>query len=310
MTEAAPRRRGLLVYNPRAGSRDRRAAMRDVVARAARAGLTLLPLETERREHATELVRTRLDEGADIVVVGGGDGTLAEVCAASDALGARGTPIALLPTGTTNVIAREYGLGRTAEDAERHILSPRTRPLAVFRASAAGAERASVLAVGVGFDARVMARTVPLLKRLFGRTGIGWTATIEWLRYEFPGIGIEGIDEAGHPFSREATFAVATNTKRYGGDPILSPHADPGSPLLELVLFQGRGKGPLLRFYGRLSRGKAAHLDMPGVERLAVRELTARSLAGYELEVHVDGDGAGATPVTVRPAGSVRLVVP
>jgi diacylglycerol kinase (ATP) len=300
------RRRGLLVYNPKAGSRDRRARMTAVIERAAKAGLTLVPLETERRGHATELVRAHVGEAPDLVAVGGGDGTLAEVAAASDVLDAHGTPIALLPTGTTNVIAREYRIGRDVESAEQHLFSTKTRPLAVFRA----AGRASVLSVGVGFDARVMGRAVPLLKRLFGRTGIGWTATIEWLRYEFPEIAIEGVDAEGRPFTREATFAIAANTKRYGGEPVVSPWADPERPFLELVLFTGRGKGRLIRFYGRLSRGKAEHLEMPGVERLSVRELTARSLAGYELEVHVDGDAAGVTPLTVAPAGSVRLVVP
>jgi len=309
-----PPRKGLLVYNPRAGSRDRREAMRAAVATAARAGLALLPLETERRGHATELVEAHIAEGPDLVAVGGGDGTLAEVAAAAETLDRHSTPIALLPTGTTNVIAREYGIGRSLAEAEKHLLSRRTRPLSVFRAwsgpPGASASRASVLSVGVGFDARVMSRAVPLLKRLFGRTGIGWTATVEWLRYEFPEIAVEGLDPEGRPFSAEATFAVATNTKRYGGEPILSPFADPESPLLELVLFSARGRWPLIRFYGRLSRGRAEHLEMAGVERRRVSEVTARSLAGYELEVHVDGDAAGTTPVSVRPAGRIRLVVP
>jgi hypothetical protein len=44
---------------------------------------------------------------------------------------------------------------------------------------------------------------------------------------------------------------------------------------------------------------------------MAVREFTARSKAGYELEVQVDGDAAGKTPATMGPAvGSVRIVVP
>jgi diacylglycerol kinase (ATP) len=277
-----------------------------VVARAAAAGLSLLALPTERRGHATELVRTRLRDAPDLVVVVGGDGTLAEVAAAADLLDETGTPIALLPAGTTNVIAREYGIGRTIPEAERHLHSTVTRPLAVW--SAAG--RASVLSVGLGFDARVMSRAVPILKRLFGRTGIGWTATIEWLRYEFPAIAVEGIDAEGRPFAREATFAVATNTKRYGGDPILSPFIDPEAAVLDLVLFTSRSRGALIRFYGRLSRGRAQHLTMAGVERITVRELSARSLAGYELEAHVDGDAGGTTPLTVRPAGFVRIVVP
>jgi hypothetical protein len=47
------------------------------------------------------------------------------------------------------------------------------------------------------------------------------------------------------------------------------------------------------------------------VERLPARRLTIRSLAGYEVEVQVDGEGCGTTPVSVGPAiGQVQVVVP
>jgi diacylglycerol kinase family enzyme len=66
-----------------------------------------------------------------------------------------------------------------------------------------------------------------------------------------------------------------------------------------------------MHFYHHLSGGKAAHLADEGVSRMAVRSFTARSLAGYPLEVQVDGDAAGTTPVTVGPAeGRVGILVP
>ena len=44
---------------------------------------------------------------------------------------------------------------------------------------------------------------------------------------------------------------------------------------------------------------------------MAVRSFTARSHAGYEVEVQVDGDAAGTTPVTVGPVqGHVEILVP
>lgn len=299
-----PRGRGLLVYNPKAGNRERRGEMVALMRRLETAGLSLLNLPTERAGHATDLVARFLSEGPDVVVVCGGDGTIAEV---ARALEGKTTPIAVLPGGTTNVLAREYGLGRTIAEAERHLVSEKTRPLATW--SAAG--RTSLIGTGVGFDGRVMTYTVPWLKRLFGRAGIGWTATREWLKYEFPAIGVEGLDAAGAPFERRATFVLSANTKRYGGDPVLSPDADPETDLLDLVLFTSTSRSALLRFYHLLSKGKAEHLGVEGVERLAVRSFTARSLAGYELEVQVDGDAAGTTPIAVGPAtGTVRIVVP
>jgi diacylglycerol kinase (ATP) len=296
-------RRGILVYNPKAGGAARRIDVDGVVARAAARGLVLEAIPTERPRHATELVATRLGPALDLVAVAGGDGTLGE---AAEALLAGTVPIAILPAGTTNVVAREYGVADPAI-AEEALFSGRTRPLSVFHA----AGRACVIGAGVGFDARVMTHTVPVLKRLFGRAGIGWTATLEWLTYEFPPIEVEGVDAGGAPFRREATFVVSANTSRYGGDPILSPHADPADDLLELVLFTSRSRRTLMHFYHHLSGGKAAHLSDEGVSRMAVRSFTARSKAGYEVEVQIDGDGAGTTPVTVGPAaGHVSILVP
>ena len=297
-------KRGLLVYNPHAGGRDRRGDIERVVQRAAARGLVLTQLPTERPRHATELVAQHLVEAPDLVVVCGGDGTLGE---AAEALIGTGTPLAILPAGTTNVVAREYGVGTDLLAAEAHLLSRKSRPLMTWHV----AGRVSLIGAGVGFDARVMGNTVPILKRLFGRTGIGYTATLEWLKYEFPPIGVSGIDAEGRSFEREATFVLSANTRRYGGDPILSPHADPESDLLELVFFTSRSRADLMSFYHRLSGGRAEHLRGNGVSRMAVRQFTARSLAGYEIEVQVDGDASGTTPVTMGPSiGSVSIVVP
>jgi len=296
-------RRGILVYNPKAGGAARGIDVAGVVRRAAARGLALDAIPTERPRHATELVASRLGAGLDLVAVAGGDGTLGE---AAESLLGRNVPIAVLPAGTTNVVAREYGVA-DAGAAEAALFSGKTRPLTVFHA----ADRVCLIGAGIGFDARVMTNTVPLLKRLFGRAGIGWTATLEWAKYEFPAIEVEGVDADGNPFRREATFVVSANTARYGGDPILSPYADPSNDLLDLVLFTSRSRKTLMLFYHHLSGGKAAHLLDEGVSRMAVRSFTARSKAGYELEVQVDGDAAGTTPVTVGPAaGRVEILVP
>jgi diacylglycerol kinase (ATP) len=299
----AASRRGLLVYNPTAG-RAGRVDVAGIVRRASARGLELLALPTERPRHATELVATRLGGALDVVAVAGGDGTVGEV---AEALLGTPVPIAILPTGTANVVAREYGIGRTLAEAERTLTSRRLRPITVWHA----AGRTSLIGAGIGFDARVMKNVVPWLKRAFGRTGIGWTATLEWLKYEFPPIEVTGVSANGSPFTESATFVLAANTTRYGGDPVLSPFADPADDLLDLVLFASRSKATLMRWYGRLSRGRAEHLLIEGCSRRAVRSFSARSLAGYELDVQVDGDAVTTTPFSIGPpAGHVRLVVP
>lgn len=295
---------GVLIYNPVAGGGKRLPELRALLERAKARGLLLREAPTIGPGSATEIARRMLAGRPDLVVVAGGDTTVAEVAAA---LVATQVPMAILPTGTTSVIAREYGLGATLALAERHLLSHARRPLAVFPA----AGRASVLCAGAGFDARVMTHFPLLLKKILGRIGYAWTSTKEWLTYEFPPLEIEGRDAEGTRFRREATFLVAANTKRYAGDPILSPFADPESDLLDVVLFTSASRLDLFRFYQRLSRKRAGQLSLPGVVRFPAREFTVRSLAGYEVEVQVDGEGCGMTPLAVGPAlGKVQVVVP
>lgn len=297
-------RRGLLVYNPAAGGRDRTAQMAALAARARGRGVDLALFATEGPGHAAELVRERLGDRPDLVAVGGGDGTVAE---AAGALAGSDVPLAILPAGTTNVVAREYGLGRDPEEAAALLDATATRTITAWPS----AGRTSLIGTGIGFDARVMSNVNPTLKRLFGRPGFALTSTVEWHRYEFPPIEVEGLDAGGRPFVRRATFVLSANTRRYAGDAILSPFADPDDDLLDLVLFTSEDRGDLFQFYRLLPGGRAAQLGVRGVERLGVRSFTARSLAGYELEVHVDGDAAGTTPVTSGPAGGkVRLLVP
>jgi diacylglycerol kinase (ATP) len=297
-------RHGLLVFNPIAGGGKRIPELRAIAARAAQRGLHLQETPTTGLGSATEIVRRALPQKPDLVVAAGGDTTAAEVAVA---LVGTDVPLAFLPTGTTSVVAREYGVGPGLEVAERHLLSSARRPLTVFNA----AGRPSVLCVGVGFDARVMTHFPPLLKKLVGRLGYVWTSTKEWLTYEFPRLEVEGLGGEGKSFRREATFLVAANTKRYSGNPVLSPFADPEDDLLEVVLFTSSSRATLFRFYQLLSRKKAEQLSLPGVVRFPARTLSVRSLAGYEVEVQVDGEGCGFTPLTVGPAlGRVNVVVP
>ena len=297
-------RRGFLVYNPAAGGRDRAAQMAAIADRARSKGVELSLLATERPGHATELVRERLAKRPDLVAVAGGDGTVGE---AATALAGSDVPLAILPAGTANVVAREYGVGTTPEEAEAVLESTTTRTLTTWPS----AGRTSLIGTGVGFDARVMANVNPLLKRLFGRAGYAYVSTLEWCRYEFPPIEVTGLDAEGRPFVRHATFVLSANTSKYAGDAVLSPFADPDDDLLDLVLFTSGDRGDLFHFYRLLPGGRAAQLGVRGVSRMPVRSFTARSLAGYELEVQVDGDAAGTTPVTVGPAGGkVRLLVP
>src|ERR1035437_967454 len=121
-------RRGLLVYIPGAGQRDRRPAMEALAREAAARDLELALLPTRRSGDAAKLVSEGLRSPPDLIVVAGGDGTVAEV---AGALAGSTVPMAVVPTGTTNVVAREFGVASFAL-AQRSLHSGRTAALSVW----------------------------------------------------------------------------------------------------------------------------------------------------------------------------------
>lgn len=294
----------MLVYNPAAGGMRFETRLAGIIARARAAGIELDAQPTTAPGSATGIVARALASRPDLIVAAGGDGTIREAAAAL--IGSE-VPLAMLPVGTANVLAREYGVGANLRDAERILSSRKTRPLAAWSAG----DRAFFMWLGVGPDARLMRNVSPRLKRAFGRVGMAWTAIGEGLRYEFPRLAIEGTGADGRPFAREGTLVVAANIARYGGEPKISPRADPEDDVLDITIFRGRTFGALVRFYAAIAMGRSSRWRPTEVEQFTARTLSVRMMDGPQMDVQLDGDAAGLTPVTVGPAiGRVRIVVP
>jgi diacylglycerol kinase (ATP) len=292
-------KRGVLVYNPSAGQRDRRAAMAALIARMRGEGLELVNAPTEGPGHATEIVRAFLPRGAEVVAVCGGDGTVSE---AASGLAGTAVPLCVLPGGTSNVFARELDIPLDPNRAASLLTGGEARPVRLFSANG----RPFLLWSGAGLDARIMARVPFGWKRRLGRAGIFLTALSEYLRYEFPRleVTVEGV-------SHSATFAVACHARRYAGNWIIAPDASIVSDTVDVLLFSGTSRSQLLRLFIRMRRGRAEHLLAREARIVRAREVTIRSLERYAVEAHVDGDTVLETPVVCRALPeSVMVLVP
>ncbi len=292
-------KRGLLVYNPTAGQRNRRDQMNALIDRQRAHGLELVNAPTTGVGDATEIVRTFLPQGLDLVVVCGGDGTISE---AACGLEGSDVPLAILPGGTSNVLARELQIPLDFDAAEE-LLQGGT-PSSVRFAHADG--RPFLLWAGAGMDARVMGNMSLRLKRWLGRTGIALTALAEFLRYEFPRLEVV-IDGVAH----EATFAVVCRATRYAGEWIIAPDARLDGELLDVMLFSRRSHLDLMRLFHHMLQGRAEHLENGIARVVRGREVEIRSLEPYPVEVEVDGDCVLETPIRCRVGTqTVRFLVP
>ena len=162
LTAPVQRKRMLVVVNPYATTMSAR--LRNLVVAALHGRYEVDAIDTQARNHATELCREAARDGYDVVVSFGGDGTVNEV---ANGLAGCATPLTCLPGGATNVLCKMLGIPGDIVDATEHLLTMADdwRPRRIDLGTANG--RAFTYSSGFGLDASVVKRIEesPGLKR-------------------------------------------------------------------------------------------------------------------------------------------------
>jgi diacylglycerol kinase family enzyme len=171
-----PKKQAAVVYNP---TKVDLATLEAVVAAAEiKAGWQKsLWFETTEEDPGIGQARQAIEQGADVVMAAGGDGT---VRAVAEALRGTGVPLGLLPSGTGNLLARNLDL--TLDDMEHAVTTAftgRDRPIDVGTVEAERADGSRqtntfLVMAGVGLDAQMVANTNAELKKK-----VGWLAYVD-----------------------------------------------------------------------------------------------------------------------------------
>ena len=305
-----PRRRMLVIVNPYASTVSER--LKHLVVYALRGTYQVKAVETESRDHATELCRGAAREGYDVVVAFGGDGTVNE---AANGLAGSDTPLTCLPGGRANVYCRMLGIPVDVVDATEQLLrmSDDWRPRRVDIGYAG--ERRFLFSAGIGLDASVV-EVVDAHPRLKQRLG-------EWY-YAATAVRTFNRRYLLHPPRVEATFGQervlgvtvivqnATPYTYFGNRPVQLAEGATlesgdlsgvvlrrASPVdMPSLLWRGLARGP------RFVRHRQVH-PFAGLDRLRVTALGERPLP-----LQVDGDFIGevqAAEFGVLPRGLLVL---
>lgn len=159
--------RGVLIVNPHATTTSPRVT--DVLVHALADEADLEVVRTEHRGHAAEIAGRAREEGADLVCVLGGDGTVNEAVNGllADAGAPAGPMLAIIPGGSANVAARALGLPADPVEATGEILQAlrerRSRVIGLGRVTVAPWEgdpwrpRWFLANAGLGLDAEIIA---------------------------------------------------------------------------------------------------------------------------------------------------------
>lgn len=234
--------------------------------------------------------------GKDLVIVGGGDGTLN---AALEGLVETGLPLGVLPLGTANDFARTLGLPADPLEAAEVIIAGHARRVDLGQVN--GKHFLNVASMGLSVKvARALSGEV---KRRWGRIGYG-LAALRALREAPPFLARIRCD--GRSLTVEALQVAVGNGRHFGGGMTVAQDARIDDCFLDMWTLEPCGLLPLARLLPRLKRGTHDALDLVHSDRAHEVEV----VADRRLAVNTDGEITTATPARfrVRPRALTVLV--
>lgn len=257
------------------------------------------PVDAHAVENPRDLedtVRTALAKKPDLLILGGGDGTVSGLV---DLMVGHDVILGVLPLGTANSFARTLGIPLTIAGAVEVIRTGKPRRIDLGMID--GDYFANCAAMGISPK---IAETVPhRLKKYLGRAGyLGWAA-YQFLRFR-PFTLIVGEGDTAERM-RVVEVRISNGPYHGGMELIESAQVDSGEIVVQAVC--GHVKRRLVRnWFAHAIRHKARHEEVREFRGKALRVNTIP-----KLPISIDGEVLAHTPVTARiAAGVIRVMAP
>ncbi|WP_406696334.1 diacylglycerol kinase family protein [Singulisphaera sp. Ch08] len=254
-------------------------------------------------EDVTATARDAAERGYEIVVAGGGDGTVAAV--ANGLVGTSAT-LGILPLGTANVVAQELGIPLNLEGACALL----TGPHSVARIDGMEVQgRHHFSRVGIGLDALVIHEAKPQVKRRIGWVAYSWAAIKGLVGFQPRHFHIFVDGDVTHA---RASEVAAVNCGTMGRKPFRwGPGIRPDDGNINICIFRARNLIDFLVLGWQLALGRPQ--TNRNVSYLVARHIIV-VVSDSPLLVQADGETIGRTPfelkvfpcdipVIVRPEG-------
>lgn len=293
VTPAPPaRRRALLIVNGKA--RQGQSALDSVLDACERAGVSVQRAECGSREDLGDTIRANAGT-VDLVIIGGGDGTLN---AAASALADTGLPLAILPLGTANDLARTLGIPLDLDEAARVAVTGTVRRIDLGEVN--GVPFFNVASIGLSVElARELTRD---MKRRWGTLGYA-IAAARVLRRMAPMTAEIRIDGRSHRV--KAVQIGVGNGRHYGGGMTVDERATVDDARLDVYSIDLRGWWEWPFLYPSFRRGRQGRWKKVRTWECMEAEIVTRR----PRPVNTDGDITTSTPARFRVRPGVIAVV-
>ena len=288
-------RDAVLIVNPTAGG-GRRVPQLEEARRIFRsAGIETELQNTAEAGEATVMARRAVEQSRELVIVCGGDGTVNE---AVNGLACSQVPLAVLPAGTANVLAKELGLPWNLPRAAARIVGAPFRRIALGLAipeKSSGEPRYFLSLAGAGADGALVSAVRPEIKRKAGVLAYWQEGLRQLTKYDFP---LFRTSMAGNAIDIDASLVIVGRTKHYGGPFKITTEADLLRPEFELAFVTTRSPWRYLAYMPLIWAGKLRNARY--VRFFKTNSLQCASKTDSQVQIQVDGEPAGRLPVEFR----------
>jgi diacylglycerol kinase (ATP) len=303
-------RNALLIHNPNAGygGTGRRRKLDEARRILALSGIEADLRETRAPGEATSMAHRASVEGRHLVIACGGDGTLNEIVngLATQENGHR-VPLALLPGGTANVLAKEMGLPWDIPAAAEKLVHGEIKEIALGLATPVkepSKARYFLSVAGAGPDGMIVYSIDLELKARLGILAYWWQGAREVFRYKFPHFRIVTGEK-----KLDVSLAVVGRTKHYGGPFRITDEADLFAEQFEIMGLTTRSGFRYLSYLPTLWAGKLRGTD--GVHHWKAKSIVCEPLDANPVYAQIDGEPLARLPVEFKIVPrALRLLVP
>lgn len=239
---------------------------------------------------AIQAATSAVQEGFDLVVAAGGDGTINEVV---NGLAGTGVAMGIIPIGTENVFAKEMKIPLRIEQACKHVLLSQPRILDLGQID----RRYFLCFAGIGLDAQVVSEVSAEDKSLLG--GMSYFLTGLRLAMKYRTLSMEArlwLD--GERQHHKFWLILVGNIASYGWQVRLAPLASPDDGLLDVCVFPFSDVAGIIRHL--LGAVLGVHIRFPEIAYRKFKELYIET--DPPVKIQIDGELAGTTPCTIRVA--------
>jgi diacylglycerol kinase (ATP) len=291
-----------VLTNPMSGHGNAPHAAEKAVARFQHLGIDVIEIVGRDPGHARELVDEALAFGTDALVVVGGDGVIR---LALQALARNDVPLGIIPAGTGNDHAREYGIPVGDPAAAVDIIAAgytETVDLGLIRGDD-GTQTWFGTIAATGFDSLVSDR-VNRMSWPHGRMRYNLAIVAELSKLRL--LPFRLVFDGQREVVTELTLAAFGITRSYGGGMRICPDADHGDGLLDVTMVASASRLKLMRLFPTVFKGTHIDLDEVSTDRAHTVRVESAGINAY-----ADGDYVCPLPAEISAApGALSILVP